>query len=75
MKKIMIDNSVFMELIDELTADVTKIYYGTKTYKSNDSVNQKNILTFTNKAQNFYNKKYDEYETLFNNLGNIYPQK
>jgi hypothetical protein len=27
---------------------------------------------FQEKAQDFYNEKYDEYEGLFNNIANIY---
>ena len=31
-------------------------------------------MMFQEEAHDYYNEKYDEYEELFNNLGNIYSK-
>jgi len=69
MEKIYIDNSKFMEYIDELAKQITEMNYGDETYmatQSEDGVDE--TYRFTDEAQDFYNEMYDEYETLTNNL-------
>lgn len=63
--KIYIDNSRFMELIDELATDITQMNFGLDTYLFGTE-------SFTEEAQDYYNEKYDEYEGLFNIIANIY---
>ena len=75
--KIYIDNSRFIELIDELATQITKMNFGAETFEERliyiDSKDKSHYEThFTNEAQDYYNEKYDEYEELFNNIANIY---
>tara|TARA_S200002703_G_scaffold155125_1_gene158873 strand:+ start:60 stop:275 length:216 start_codon:yes stop_codon:yes gene_type:complete len=63
--KIYIDNSRFMELIDELATDITQMNFGLDTYLFGTE-------SFTEEAQDYYNEKYDEYEGLLNNITKIY---
>ena len=68
MSKIYIENSKFMEYIDELATQITEMNFGADTWEEN----QMNTMVFTDEAQDFYNEMYDEYETLTNNLLGIY---
>mgnify|MGYP003657426758 CR=1 FL=1 len=70
MSKIYIENSRFMEFIDELATQITKMNYGAETFESKDSTDT--TFGFTDEAQDFYNEVYDEYETLTNNLLGVY---
>jgi hypothetical protein len=70
--KIYIDNSRFMELIDEIVTQITEKAFGDEAYGYSNEVGQEDVLMFQEKAQDFYNEKYDEYEGLFNNIANIY---
>ena len=73
MSKIYIDNSKFMEYIDELATRITEERFGEETFmatQSEDGVDE--TYRFTDKAQDFYNDVYDEYETLTNNILGIY---
>lgn len=72
MKKIYIDNSKFMEYIDELATRTTEEKFGEETFAYSSEVGQEDTLMFTEKAHDFYNEVYDEYETLTNNMLNIY---
>lgn len=63
--RIYIDNSRFMELIDELATDITQMNFGLDTYLFGNE-------SFTEEAQDYYNVKYDEYEGLLNNIAKIY---
>ena len=65
--KIYIDNSRFMELIDELATQITEMKFDECTYRA-----ATHDVVMWNDAQDYYNEKYDEYEGLFNNIGNIY---
>ena len=68
MSKIYIENSKFMEYIDELATQITEMNFGADTWEEN----QMNTMVFTDEAQDFYNEMYDEYETLTNNLLGVY---
>ena len=61
--KIYIDNSRFMELIDTLATDITELTFGENAY-----ISSREEMKFTDKAQDYYNDMYDEYEGLFNNF-------
>lgn len=61
--KTYIDNSRFMELIDALATDITELTFGENAY-----ISSREEMKFTDKAQDYYNDMYDEYEGLFNNF-------
>jgi len=68
MSKIYIENSTFMEYIDELATQITEMNFGADTWEEN----QMNTMVFTDEAQDYYNEMYDEYETLTNNMLGVY---
>ena len=74
MSKIYIENSTFMEFIDELATQITEMNYGAETYKEYKSIKhgEEEVITFTDEAQDYYNEMYDEFETLTNNLLGVY---
>ena len=75
MSKIYIENSTFMEYIDELATRITEERFGEETWTSEewDSENEDHCVNkFTDEAQDFYNDVYDEYETLTNNMLGVY---
>jgi len=65
--KIYIDNSIFMELVSELATQLTEGRFGEQSY-----IASKEVMQFTEEAQDHFNETYDEYEGLFNNIANIY---
>ena len=65
--KIYIDNSRFMELIDEIVTQITEAEFKEQTSK----LAENGDWVLQEEAQDFYNEKYDEYENLFNNIANI----
>jgi hypothetical protein len=66
MSKIYIENSKFMEFIDELATQMTEMAYGEDTWVNYRDEDKE--MRFTDEAQDFYNLRYDEFETLTNNL-------
>jgi hypothetical protein len=73
MSKIYIENSRFMEYIDELATIITEQKFGEETWiEIDDAKIGDNDYKFTNQAQDFYNESYDEYEGLTNNLLGVY---
>ena len=69
-----IDNSIYMELIDDIATQITELKLGEDTYAYSNEVGQEDVLMFQEDAHDYYNEKYDEYEELFNNLGGIYSK-
>ena len=69
--KIYIDNSRFMELIDEIVTQITEAEFKEQTSK----LAENGDWVLQGEAQDFYNEKYDEYEGLFNNIANIYSDE
>lgn len=69
MAKIYIDNSTFMEFVDDIATQMTEIAYKGDTFmvKRGEGFTQ-----FSDEAQDFYNERYDEVETLVNNTLNIH---
>ncbi len=65
MAKIYIDNSKYMEFIDEIATDMTYIQFKEKT-------KVKHSMKFTDDAQDYYNERYDEVETILNRTLNIH---
>ena len=72
--KIYIENSKFMEFIDELATQITSMNFGADTFTDlpEDECTSQDTVRFTDEAQDFYNDVYDEYETLTNNLLGVY---
>lgn len=71
-QKVFIENSRFMEFIDELATQITEMNYGADTYGASSEVGQESVMMFQEEAQEFYNEKYDEYEHMLNMQLNIY---
>ena len=73
MSKIYIENSKFMEFIDQLATRITEERFGEETFTEGSSEeNQSDTMVFNEDAQDFYNDVYDEYETLTNNILGLY---
>ena len=70
MKKIYIDDSDFMEFIDEMATQITEMNFGDETHIGLDD----GSTIFTNDAQEFYNEMYDEDETMANNMMGVYKR-
>ena len=74
-KKIYIENSLFMELVDEFATQITEMNFGQETWNVDELEKLDEGYKLTDEAQEYYNEMYDEYEALLNNLVNIYPKK
>jgi len=63
------DNSNLMELIDTLATDITEMNYGQETFElaKDGTIASESDFVFTEEAQDYYNEKYSEVETLINN--------
>ena len=71
MKKIentYVNDSRFMEFIDEITTQITEMNFGDDTHIGLDD----GSTIFTDDAQDYYNEKSDEYETMINKLIGVY---
>ena len=75
MAKIFIDNSRYMEFIDDMATQITIQRFGEDTYASSSEVGQEHVMMFQEDAQDFYNEKYDEVETILNNTLNIHSNE
>ena len=67
MAKIHLDNSNYIEFIDEIATQMTEI-----EFKENMYIWEDDIKFLSEQAENFYNEKYDEIEILLNGILNIY---
>ena len=73
--KIYINNSDFMEYIDELATQITEERFGDEATKEiQDGLSDGTAIVFTDDAQDFYNDMYDEYEGLTNSMLGVYPE-
>lgn len=75
-EKILVSDSKFLECVDEMATQITELKFGKETYLElkNDLDNHVRMW-FTDKAQDFYNDKFDEYETLINNTLNVWNKQ
>ncbi len=73
MSKHRIPNDRWMEFIDEIATRITEERFGEDTYESKDSTDT--TYGFTEKAQDFFNERYDEVETLLENTLDITNDK
>jgi len=60
-----VDNPEFMELLDELTTQITEMAFKQETYRERQGIGTIEI-SLSSEAQDFYNEKYDEFEGLLN---------
>ena len=75
MKKIYIDNSRFMEFIDELATQITEMNFGADTTREiKDGLSDGYATIFTDEAQEYYNEMYEEYEMMANNIIGVYSK-
>ena len=75
-KKTYIDNSRFMEFVSEIATQLTELNFHEDTFRAiqcDDGVDEE--YRFTDDAQDFYNERYDEIETMINKIMGVYPQK
>ena len=73
MAKIYIDNSSYMEFIDEIATQMTELNFHEDTFRSVQSDGNGGVeYMFTDDAQDFYNERYDEVETMLNKTLNIH---
>ena len=78
MKKIentYVDDSRFMEFIDEIATQITEMNFGYETYEDENRIlidKGESFMNFTDEAQEYYNEMYDEYEMMANNIMGVY---
>ena len=72
MAKIYIDNGRYMEFIDDIATKMTEIAYKGDPFIVNKD---KGFTQFTDEAQDFYNERYDEVETILNRTLNIHSNE
>lgn len=75
MAKIYIDNSRYMEFIDDIATQITIQRFGEDTYAPSSEVGQEHVMMFQEDAQDFYNERYDEVETMLNKTLNIHSNE
>ena len=76
MAKIYIDNSTFMEFVDEIATQMTEIAFKDKaTIEIKDGLSDGVAIVFTDEAQDYYNERYDEVETMLNRTLNIHSNE
>ena len=73
MSKIYIENSKFMEFIDELATQMVELTYGEETYTEGSlQDNKEGFMIFNEEPQDHYNDTYQEIEYLTNSLLGVY---
>lgn len=71
--KTYIDSCRFMEFVDEIATQLTELNFHEDTFvaiQSDDAIDEQ--YKFTEEAQDFYNERYDEVETMINNMMGVY---
>jgi len=71
MSKHRVPNDKWMEFISEIATQLTELNFHEDTWEEN----QMNTIVFTDEAQDFYNERYDEVETLLENTLDITNDK
>ena len=73
MSKIYIENSRFMEYIDELATQMVELTYGEETYTEGSTQdNKEGFMIFNEEPQDCYDDMYQEIEYLTNSLLGVY---
>ncbi len=76
--KILVSDSKFLECVDEMATQITEIKFGADTWVEeygHGVWEEQSVLVFSEDAQDFYNDKFDEYETLINNTLNVWNKQ
>jgi hypothetical protein len=74
--KILVSDSRFLECVDEIATQITEMNFGEETYREVNTEGTRMFeFCFTEEAQDFYNEKFDEYETLINNTLNVWNKQ
>jgi predicted nucleotidyltransferase len=74
-KKAYIDNSRFMEFVDEIATQMTETAFKEPYIELKNDLDNHIRFMFIDEAQDFYNERYDEIETMVNKIMGVYPQK
>jgi len=78
MKKTYINNSYFMEFVDEIATQITEMNFGEDTYSSKNHTpfhnKYRDGYKFNNDPQDYYNEMYGEYEKMMNNMMGVYSE-
>ena len=72
MDKIHVNNSDYMEFIDDVATQITIQRFGEDTYAPSSEVGQEHVMMFQEDAQDFYNEQYDWVETMLNRTLKVY---
>jgi len=78
MTKIHINNSDYMEFIDDIATQMTEIaYHGNATIEIKSKTSEVkevngSCVVFKDEAQDYYNERYDEVETMLNRTLKVY---
>ena len=70
--KTYIDNSRFMEFIDEMATQITEMNFGADTYTDTDLLPDDDGYKLQDEAQDYYNDMYSEYEMMANYIMGVY---
>ena len=62
-----VENSKFMEFIDEMATQITEMNFGYDTW-----VEDNNGMSFSEEAQDYYNDKWSEYEAMANSIMGVH---
>jgi hypothetical protein len=62
------NDSNVMEFLDEITTQMTELVFNEPYREIKSDLDNHIRFIFTDEAQDFYNERYDEVETLFTNL-------
>jgi len=74
MSKHRIPNDKWMEFISEIATQLTELNFHEDTFETINVWN-KDCVVFTEEAQDFFNERYDEVETLLENTLDITNDK
>ena len=75
MAKIYIDNAKYMEFIDDIATQMTEIAFKEPYRELKNDLDDDIRFMFTDEAQDYYNEKYDEVETMLNKTLNIHSNE
>ena len=67
MKKIILNNSIYLELITEIVSANVETKFGCYYIEDNNG-----DLIYSEEQQDYFNSEFDFVEGLFNSIGNIY---
>lgn len=75
MSKHRIPNDKWMEFVDEIATQMTETAFKEPYIELKNDLDNHIRFMFIDEAQDFYNERYDEIETMVNKIMGVYPQK